>query len=1199
VFFNACVGVVTESGEEKVLNNSLSDINIFLSLANKLFFMRIFPILFALMICICCQAQNNTTHHHHFNLLSIKDGMPEATVEDMLQDKQGYIWIGTQKGLVRYDGYKLKIYDLGIKDPYEKFVAKIFEDSKGQLWAVALSFGLYRYDRGKDSFVSYLQWKKTGGISDGIEDASGNIWLSKEDTLLRFNPVTKKSEIFSSKAKGKYRLNVGAFYQLYKDKKQRIWVCSDNGLYEYNAKENTFIAHLAHSDSSKQITTWLIQEDAQQSGFFYFDVWDTYPGLNEGFGRYNSNTDSLTVFRHNPKDAGSLANDTLTSLYTDSKGRIWISTNSGLSLFDPSSEQFINYFPEPVNAFENSLVPIAIKEDNAGNLWLNSSKGLYSFNINTKQFQRDTTEINFTNGLADNYIHHLFIDKSGVVWFGANQYGLQWIDTRRSRWIQYGNGASADIPFKGGPVNYLTKAADGSIWLAAKNGLYRQALGDSFTLIKYLPGTGKNMPVRTDNFISNGLICWVTDPVKPGFYCYDPFTGKTIDFHYNLKDTALALPPIESIYKDHFGNIWIGTWGQGIWKYSTTKTFTKLPFIENNNTITDAHGALDDDQVECIYEDKEGVLWVGTNNGGLNRFNRDKETFTSYVGKSQGFNCVININEDSKGRLWASTYFGGLFELDKNRDSIKRFSEENGLLFDGALATKEDNKGNIWAATPRGISIIDPVTGKITNITGINNFNLGSGDHIAKTNDGKFYIATDNGFITLNPDDFASDKEPPVVHIESMHITKLVKNKPVDSAVYIDTATSYNLHHNENRLTFNYVGLYYKAPLATQYAYKLDGYDKDWVQAGTQRTVTYTNLSPGTYTFHVKAANADGVWSTKDDSITIIISPPWWETWWAYLLYAIVAAIAVWTFVAYRSRALKQHNKILEHKVQLRTAEVLEQKEELATQRDHLEEALKSLQSTQAQLIQSEKMASLGELTAGIAHEIQNPLNFVNNFSEVNNELIEEMNNETDIHEIKTIANDIKQNNEKIAFHGKRADAIVKNMLQHSKQTKGTKEPTDINALCDEYLRLAYHGMRAKDKSFNADFKTEFDESIGKINIVPQDIGRVLLNLFNNAFYAVNEKTKLQAASYKPHVIVQTKKINNVVEIIVKDNGNGIPQNVIDKIFQPFFTTKPTGSGTGLGLSLSYDIIKAHSGEIKVTSKENEGTEFIITLIIC
>jgi signal transduction histidine kinase/ligand-binding sensor domain-containing protein len=1126
--------------------------------------------------------------------------MPEGTVTDMLQDREGYIWIATQKGLVRYDGYKPKVYDFGIKDPYGIFVTKIFEDSKKQLWAAG-STGLYMFDQPHDSFINYLPWK-AGYVYDGIGDTAGNIWLSMQDTLMRFNPATKKSEIFSSKAKGKYRLNVGVFNELYKDKKQRIWICSDNGLYEYNAKENSFIAHLTHSDSSKQITTQWIQEDAQHAGIFYLDVFNTYPyGLNEGFGRYNSNTDSLTVFRHNPKDAGSIANDTLTSLYADSKGRVWISTYCGLSLFDPSSEQFINYFPEPVNAFENSVVPIAIKEDNAGNLWLNSSKGLYSFNINAKQFQRDTTEINSTNGLADNYIHHLFIDKSGVVWFGANQYGLQWIDTRRSRWTQYGNGESADISFKGGGIGSLTKTADGSIWFVARNGLYHQASGDSFTLIKYLPNTGKNISVGTRNIASNGLIgVWNNDKRKTVFYWYDPATGKTINFPYNLKDTAsAALDNISSICKDHLGIIWIGTFGNGIWRYnSTNKTFTKLPFIENNNTITDTHGALDDDQVECIYEDKEGVLWVGTNNGGLNRFNRDKETFTSYVGRSQGFNCVININEDSKGRLWASTYFGGLFELDKNRDSIKRFSEENGLLFDGALATKEDNKGNIWAATPRGISIIDPVTGKITNITGINNFNLGSGDHIAKTNDGKFYIATDNGFIALNPDDFAPNKEPPVVHIESMYITRLVKNKPVDSAVYIDTVTSYKLHYNENRVTFNYVGLYYKAPLVTQYAYKLDGYDKDWVQAGTQRTITYTNLSPGTYTFHVKAANADGVWG-KDDSITIIISPPWWQIWWAYLLYAVIVAIAVWSFVAYRSRALKQHNKILEHKVQLRTAEVLEQKEELATQRDHLEEALENLQSTQAQLIQSEKMASLGELTAGIAHEIQNPLNFVNNFSEVNKEMIDEATEEIDkgnITELKNILNDIKENEQKINHHGKRADAIVKNMLQHSKQTKGVKEPTDINALCDEYLRLSYHGLRAKDKNFNADFKTEFDNGIGKINIVPQDIGRVLLNLFNNAFYAVNEKKKAEDSSFKPEVTIVTKKLNDKIEIIISDNGNGIPESIKEKIFQPFFTTKPTGSGTGLGLSLSYDIIKAHGGEIKVETKEGEGTMFIIKL---
>ena len=266
-----------------------------------------------------------------------------------------------------------------------------------------------------------------------------------------------------------------------------------------------------------------------------------------------------------------------------------------------------------------------------------------------------------------------------------------------------------------------------------------------------------------------------------------------------------------------------------------------------------------------------------------------------------------------------------------------------------------------------------------------------------------------------------------------------------------------------------------------------------------------------------------------------------------------------------------------------------------------IENAFTNLKSTQAQLIQSEKMASLGELTAGIAHEIQNPLNFVNNFSEVNKELLAEMKDEMskgNIDDAKEIANDVIANEEKINHHGKRADAIVKGMLQHSQSSSGVKELTDINALADEYLRLAYHGLRAKDKSFNATLKTEYDESIGNINIIPQDIGKVILNLITNAFYAVDEKKKSGIENYEPTVSVSTKKNNGKVEIKVTDNGNGIPQKILDKIFQPFFTTKPTGQGTGLGLSLAYDIVKAHGGELNVETKEGERSTFIIQILV-
>jgi signal transduction histidine kinase len=271
----------------------------------------------------------------------------------------------------------------------------------------------------------------------------------------------------------------------------------------------------------------------------------------------------------------------------------------------------------------------------------------------------------------------------------------------------------------------------------------------------------------------------------------------------------------------------------------------------------------------------------------------------------------------------------------------------------------------------------------------------------------------------------------------------------------------------------------------------------------------------------------------------------------------------------------------------------------LQQQKNDITKALSDLKATQSQLIQSEKMASLGELTAGIAHEIQNPLNFVNNFSEVNKELLLQLKDEIkkgNLDEVNDLANDVISNEEKINNHGKRADAIVKGMLQHSQVSSGVKEPTDINALAVEYLKLAYHGQKAKDKYFDATLKNDYDPSAGQINIIPQDIGRVLLNLYNNAFYAVAEKKKSSNEGFEPVVTITTKKLGNGIEVRVKDNGNGIPPKILDKIFQPFFTTKPTGQGTGLGLSLSYDIVKAHGGEIKAESNVGEGTEFIIQL---
>ena len=392
------------------------------------------------------------------------------------------------------------------------------------------------------------------------------------------------------------------------------------------------------------------------------------------------------------------------------------------------------------------------------------------------------------------------------------------------------------------------------------------------------------------------------------------------------------------------------------------------------------------------------------------------------------------------------------------------------------------------------------------------------------------------------------------------------------------------ISYNHGVLEDEFTAIDYKNPGEFKFLYKLENYDNEWHNISTENKVVFYNVPHGKYILQIKAINSEG--SSSQRSMAITITPPWWKTWWAYCLYALLLIVAGYLVYKYQKYYIVK-------KERERT-----QQKELA-QAKEIEKAYANLKSTQTQLIQSEKMASLGELTAGIAHEIQNPLNFVNNFSEVNKELLLEMNEELDkgnISEVKTIAKDVIDNEEKIIYHGKRADAIVKGMLQHSRSSTAVKEATDINALCDEYFRLSYHGLRAKDKSFNAVMKTDFDNSIGNINIIQQDIGRVILNLLTNTFYAVNEKKMMNKEGYEPTVSISTKKSGSKVEIRVSDNGNGIPEKILDKIFQPFFTTKPTGQGTGLGLSLSYDIIKAHGGEIRVETKENEGSTFIIIL---
>ncbi|RIK58074.1 hypothetical protein DCC62_29610, partial [candidate division KSB1 bacterium] len=375
-----------------------------------------------------------------------------------------------------------------------------------------------------------------------------------------------------------------------------------------------------------------------------------------------------------------------------------------------------------------------------------------------------------------------------------------------------------------------------------------------------------------------------------------------------------------------------------------------------------------------------------------------------------------------------------------------------------------------------------------------------------------------------------------------------------------------------------------------------------------ERTAVYTNLDPGEYVFRAKGTNYDGVWNEAGAALRIVITPPWYQTAWAYGFYGLLflAGVVAADRVQRRRLIRKERERTMQRE--------LEQAREIEKAHHALQSAHEHLKATQQQLVTQEKLASLGQLTAGIAHEIKNPLNFVNNFAALSVDLAGELRDElfnngvafesTKRAAIESLLADIQQNAEKINHHGKRADGIVKSMMQHARGSSGQREPADINQLLDEAVNLVYHGMRANDPSFNVTIEREYDESIGKIEVVPQDITRVFLNMVNNACYAASQKQKANSKGQKaneggfsPMIAVATKNLRDGIEIRIRDNGNGIPVDIREKIFNPFFTTKPTGQGTGLGLSISYDIIvQQHKGEIKVETEEGKFTEFVVRL---
>ncbi len=1078
-----------------------------------------------------------------------------GTVSCHFLDTKGMLWFGGSTGIARYDGENLEMYDQeqGLSP---RNIFAFYEDSKGRLWIAG--------DRGSISFIDFrakliydLSISGFRGINDFIEAKDGKFWIS----------------------------NVGVGYDIL-DLKERI-------SYRFNPEQGLLDNEAISPFQDSKGLIWL----------------STGKGVNIIDLKTKKNISFST-------DQG-LLGEFVISFHEDRSGNIWICGFPGISILNPLKNN-ISYMSGVLDLKKNDGVS-DVFESRSGDFWIGTDKGkLYHYSVNSGLVEK----IIIKESEEFVGIWNMSEDRQGQIWVPTIRDGIFLINEKGGR---PGNFTKEDGVESMGVWSTL-QAANGKIWIGGLGGI--DIYDPKNNTISHIAKKDGLLTERSSRLMrdSKGRI-W-SYGIGVGVNIVDPNKATIQQF---ASQESMSGNWITSLFEDSKGNFWLGgNLGQLFFIDFKNEVF--------NEVIIDTIG--DSNFIDNIVEDEDSRLWIAGRGLGIHILDPTHQ-YRSKLGEEEGLvsDDVYTLVKDDKNNLWTGTE-KGVERINAVDKKVSTFTTEQGLASNDVYAIIQ-RQDKMLLGTSKGLSILKPQQSptmedpywKINTLgkrQGLNflDFNMNS---FSIDKDGRFWAGVESQILTVIdeiPEDTISyapfitglnifDKKQTFDDFELIaeRLSKedtiwswesndyVIKNKAEIISKGIDQKdvewtgikgsyhlpVNLNLPYDQNYLSFTFNAGQFKNPDKIVYRYILEGIDKNWSFI-TDKTVSenYRDLAPGDYTFKVASKGFNEIWSSPNKfSFTIV--PPWWQTWWAYTIFVTLFLGLGLVILHYRSSWLKNENRILEERVTERTVE--------------LKKSINELESTQSQLIQSEKMASLGELTAGIAHEIQNPMNFINNFSEVTIELVDEMCEELDkgeVDEARGISKDIVQNLEKITHHGKRASSIVKGMLEHSRNSSGQKEFIDINVLADEYLRLAYHGLRAKDKSFNADFKTDFDETLPKVEIIPQDLGRVVLNIINNAFFAVTSiPEEERTGAYKPLVMVSTKNMGDQVLISIKDNGPGIPPELKDKIFQPFFTTKPTGKGTGLGLSLAYDIVTTgHGGAIELNTAPGEGTEFVIYIPI-
>ena len=946
---------------------------------------------------------------------------------DLKQDQQGYVWMATFTGLHRYNGYEWASFFHNPKDP-----------------------------NGDDNTLESV-----------CPTRDGLVWVGTQGLGLDcLDPETGYTRHYFLENHQKQNMAENFISVLYEGRDGTLWIGTYNGLYSRDPKTGRFThyaskPHDAHSLSHNQVRA--ICED--RSGAIWVGTGEPTTTTKEegGLNKLDRRTSRFTQYRHDPNDPNSLSDNRVRAILEDSRGTLWIgSWGDGLHTMDRQTGKFIRHpynraHPEQLSRpylknhkGEANWGISFIKEDATGHIWIGAyAGGLNRYDPKTNQ----VTHYDAGQGGIENNQWAMCTSPDGVLWFGST-----------TGKFMKGTPTIEAIPFYGTTatlgINTFHEDAVGKVWLGTYAGLRNQLFGTRGEELFFKQAARQTTLLhdRIQSFYGDrrGTL-WIST-LNAGLYAYDPANGQFSNYgrdsvqHSQLVMTTYIGGALQTVisrlknantalatYEDKKGGFWILT-STGMDQFNR----------QNGLLIHYRHNPADSTSISpgigvCAMEDHTGQFWVGTS-GGLNRMNRQTGTFTHYL---KGV-CIAQMGEDASGTLWVVTPQNHLLRFDRRENTFKPFIDPNtGTPLINVDSFVEDDAQNLWVGTVVGIVRINRqrdsliLFGPTYGFRGYSSISVASS---FKSRNGTLIFGGENGYYRFRPAQLmAMRPTPPRLVMAGL----LIANQPIAPNPAgplhepLSQLKTLRLNHDQNTFAFDFIGIDHRHTEQIQYAYFLENYEPTWRPAGSERRGSYYNMQPGSYVFRVKAGNNEAGWTEK--SIAVIISPPWWRTWWAYALAVLLTGGAIWGFIQYRSQALRRENRILEEKVTQRT--------------EQLNQSLTELKTTQAQLIQKEKLASLGELTAGIAHEIQNPLNFVNNFSEVSADLIDELEDELDkgdTNEAKVIAGDLRQNLQKIAHHGGRASGIVRGMLEHSRPSSGQRQATNLNALCEEYLRLAY-----------------------------------------------------------------------------------------------------------------------------------------------